>query len=128
MPASSESFPPSGIDSDDACFAQEAAASALLVLGPSLTVMSGFRYVRHAASLAIPVVIRRRAVHPRALLVILGLVGFYNVIYVMVNARMRFLVPVMPMVIALAADQLVFMADRIRYKAKLPQVTVDVLD
>ncbi len=70
-------------------------------------------------ALAIPAVIRRRAVHPRALLVILGLVGFYNVIYVMVNARMRFLVPVMPFVIALAADQLVFMADRIRLKGKI---------
>ena len=34
-----------------------ASASALVVLGSSLTVMSGFRYVRHAASLSIPVVI-----------------------------------------------------------------------
>jgi NAD-dependent SIR2 family protein deacetylase len=41
----------------DACFAQVAASSALIVLGSSLTVMSGFRYVRHASSLGIPVVI-----------------------------------------------------------------------
>jgi NAD-dependent SIR2 family protein deacetylase len=44
-------------DRVDACFAQVAASSALVVLGSSLTVMSGFRYVRHAASLGIPVVI-----------------------------------------------------------------------
>jgi NAD-dependent SIR2 family protein deacetylase len=41
----------------DACFARVAASSALLVLGSSLTVMSGLRYVRHAASLRIPVII-----------------------------------------------------------------------
>ena len=32
-------------------------ASALVVLGSSLTVMSGFRYVRHAATCGVPVVI-----------------------------------------------------------------------
>ncbi len=40
-----------------ACYDLVSAASALIVLGSSLTVMSGFRYVRHAASLGIPVVI-----------------------------------------------------------------------
>jgi NAD-dependent SIR2 family protein deacetylase len=40
-----------------ACYALVERASALLVLGSSLTVMSGFRYVRHAARLGIPVVI-----------------------------------------------------------------------
>ncbi len=33
------------------------ASAALVVLGSSLTVMSGLRYVRHASSLGIPVVI-----------------------------------------------------------------------
>jgi NAD-dependent SIR2 family protein deacetylase len=41
----------------DACFALVSSSSALVVLGSSLTVMSGFRYVRHASSLGIPVVI-----------------------------------------------------------------------
>jgi NAD-dependent SIR2 family protein deacetylase len=41
----------------EACYAQVRAASSLVVLGSSLTVMSGLRYVRHAASLGIPVVI-----------------------------------------------------------------------
>jgi NAD-dependent SIR2 family protein deacetylase len=41
----------------EACYAQVCEASALVVLGSSLTVMSGLRYVRHAASLGIPVVI-----------------------------------------------------------------------
>jgi NAD-dependent SIR2 family protein deacetylase len=41
----------------DACFDLVARSSALVVLGSSLTVMSGFRYVRRAASLGIPVVI-----------------------------------------------------------------------
>jgi NAD-dependent SIR2 family protein deacetylase len=40
-----------------ACFERVSAASALVVLGSSLTVFSGLRYVRHAASLGIPVVI-----------------------------------------------------------------------
>jgi NAD-dependent SIR2 family protein deacetylase len=40
-----------------ACYDLVSAASSLVVLGSSLTVMSGFRYVRHAASLGIPVVI-----------------------------------------------------------------------
>ena len=39
------------------CFELVSASSALAVLGSSLTVMSGLRYVRHAASLGIPVVI-----------------------------------------------------------------------
>ena len=39
------------------CYDLVSAAAALVVLGSSLTVMSGFRYVRHAASLGIPVVI-----------------------------------------------------------------------
>ena len=39
------------------CFALVSASSALVVLGSSLTVMSGLRYVRHAASLGIPVAI-----------------------------------------------------------------------
>jgi NAD-dependent SIR2 family protein deacetylase len=41
----------------EACYALVERASALVVLGSSLTVMSGFRYVRHAARLHRPVVI-----------------------------------------------------------------------
>lgn len=40
-----------------ACYALVEEARALVVLGSSLTVMSGFRYVRHAASLHLPIVI-----------------------------------------------------------------------
>ncbi len=40
-----------------ACYAMVESARALVVLGSSLTVMSGFRYVRHAAKLRLPVVI-----------------------------------------------------------------------
>src|ERR1700734_4032000 len=39
------------------CFEVVSASSALVVLGSSLTVMSGLRYVRHAASVGVPVVI-----------------------------------------------------------------------
>jgi NAD-dependent SIR2 family protein deacetylase len=39
------------------CYALVRAARVLLVLGSSLTVMSGYRFVRHAAKLGIPVVI-----------------------------------------------------------------------
>ncbi|HUY44367.1 MAG TPA: NAD-dependent protein deacetylase [Streptosporangiaceae bacterium] len=41
----------------DDCYALVSSARALLVLGSSLTVMSGYRFVRHAAKLGIPVVI-----------------------------------------------------------------------
>jgi NAD-dependent SIR2 family protein deacetylase len=41
----------------EACYAMVGRASSLVVLGSSLTVMSGFRYVRHAAKLQVPVVI-----------------------------------------------------------------------
>ena len=40
-----------------ACYELVARASALVVLGSSLTVMSGLRYVRHAAKLGLPVAI-----------------------------------------------------------------------
>jgi NAD-dependent SIR2 family protein deacetylase len=40
-----------------ACYAMVERASSVVVLGSSLTVMSGFRYVRHAAKLGLPVVI-----------------------------------------------------------------------
>jgi NAD-dependent SIR2 family protein deacetylase len=39
------------------CFEVVSGSSALVVLGSSLTVMSGLRYVRHAASAGVPVVI-----------------------------------------------------------------------
>ncbi len=39
------------------CFDLVSASSGLVVLGSSLTVLSGLRYVRHASSLGIPVVI-----------------------------------------------------------------------
>ena len=41
----------------EACFSLVSSSSAVVVLGSSLTVMSGLRYVRHASSLGIPVVI-----------------------------------------------------------------------
>jgi NAD-dependent SIR2 family protein deacetylase len=41
----------------EACYAMVERASSLVVLGSSLTVMSGLRYVRHAAKLQMPVVI-----------------------------------------------------------------------
>jgi len=41
----------------EACYAMVERASSVMVLGSSLTVMSGFRYVRHAAKLGLPVVI-----------------------------------------------------------------------
>jgi len=41
----------------DECYALTGRARALLVLGSSLTVMSGYRFVRHAARLGVPIVI-----------------------------------------------------------------------
>ena len=40
-----------------ACYAMVEQASSVVILGSSLTVMSGFRYVRHAAKLGLPVMI-----------------------------------------------------------------------
>ncbi|WP_249933286.1 NAD-dependent protein deacetylase [Blastococcus sp. CCUG 61487] len=44
-------------DRVDGCFARVEGAGSLLVLGSSLTVMSGYRFVLHAAKLGIPVAI-----------------------------------------------------------------------
>jgi NAD-dependent SIR2 family protein deacetylase len=49
-----ENVPPQRVQ---ACYALVERASSLIVLGSSLTVMSGFRYVRHAARRRVPVVI-----------------------------------------------------------------------
>jgi len=49
-----ENVPPARVVS---CYDQVAAARSLIVLGSSLAVMSGLRYVRHAAKLGLPVVI-----------------------------------------------------------------------
>ncbi len=49
-----ENVPPQRVQ---ACYALVESARALVVLGSSLAVMSGFRYVRHAAKLRLPVVI-----------------------------------------------------------------------
>jgi NAD-dependent SIR2 family protein deacetylase len=49
-----ENVPPPRVEQ---CYELTGRASALVVLGSSLTVMSGFRFVRHAAKLAIPVAI-----------------------------------------------------------------------
>jgi NAD-dependent SIR2 family protein deacetylase len=44
----------------DDCYALTERASVLVVLGSSLTVMSGYRFVRHAAKLSIPIAIVNR--------------------------------------------------------------------
>jgi NAD-dependent SIR2 family protein deacetylase len=49
-----ENVPPQRVE---ACYAMVERASSLVVLGSSLTVMSGLRYVRHAAKHQLPVVI-----------------------------------------------------------------------
>jgi NAD-dependent SIR2 family protein deacetylase len=49
-----ENVPPARVAD---CYAQVSEARALLVLGSSLTVMSGYRFVRHAAKLGVPVAI-----------------------------------------------------------------------
>jgi NAD-dependent SIR2 family protein deacetylase len=49
-----ENVPPRRVE---ACYAMVERAGSLVVLGSSLTVMSGFRYVRHAAGRQVPVVI-----------------------------------------------------------------------
>ena len=46
----------------EACYAMVERARSLVVLGSSLTVMSGFRYVRHAAKVPVPVVIVNQGV------------------------------------------------------------------
>ena len=46
----------------EACYSMVGSAQSLLVLGSSLTVMSGLRYVRHAAKSGIPVVIVNQGV------------------------------------------------------------------
>jgi hypothetical protein len=63
--------------------------------------------------LAVAAVIRRRAIRPRTMLPILGLIALYTLGYMLVNARLRFVVPIMPFVIALSADQIVHLFARL---------------
>lgn len=57
-------------------------------------------------ALAVATALRRRLVHPRALLALILLLGFYTAGHALANAKLRYSVPVMPLFMVLAADAL----------------------
>jgi hypothetical protein len=62
--------------------------------------------------LALATALRRR-VRPPAITLILTLVVYYAAGHMMVNARMRYILPVMPYVMVLASDQCAYLAAKL---------------
>jgi 4-amino-4-deoxy-L-arabinose transferase-like glycosyltransferase len=61
-------------------------------------------------ALALSTVLRRRLRDPPAVIALLLLLGYYTAGHALVNARLRYMVPVMPLFMILAADTLVVLA------------------
>ena len=57
-------------------------------------------------ALAVATALRRRLVSPRVLLPIVLLIACYTVGHMLVNARMRYVGPLIPLVVVLAAEQI----------------------
>jgi hypothetical protein len=57
--------------------------------------------------------LRRRLIEPRVLFPLVLLVAYYTAGHLVVNAKMRYAVPIMPMIIVLASDQLRALLDRL---------------
>jgi 4-amino-4-deoxy-L-arabinose transferase-like glycosyltransferase len=72
--------------------------------------------------LAVAAAIRRRGLHPYALLPVLGLIVYSTLIHMLVIARLRFMIPIMPYVIALAADQGIHLAIKLGSRLESPAV------
>ena len=62
-------------------------------------------------ALALVSMARRRFHRPPKIIPIIALILFFTLSHMLVNARMRFVIPAIPYVIAFACDQLVFWAD-----------------
>ncbi|UCD42773.1 MAG: glycosyltransferase family 39 protein [Chloroflexota bacterium] len=64
--------------------------------------------------LAIFSLVRRRGMRPPEIIPIVMLLFFYTVSYMLVNARMRFIIPLIPFVLVFTSDQIIYLASKFR--------------
>lgn len=57
-------------------------------------------------------VVRRRGIRPPEITPIVTLIFFYTLSYMLVNARMRFIIPLMPFVLVFTSDQINYLATK----------------
>jgi hypothetical protein len=62
-------------------------------------------------------VVRRRGVRPPIIIPIVTLLFFYTLSYMLVNARMRFIIPLIPFVLIFTSDQIVSLASKLKLKS-----------
>lgn len=55
-------------------------------------------------------IVRRRGVRPPEIIPIVTLLFFYTLSYMLVNARMRFIIPLIPFVLVFTSDQIIYLA------------------
>jgi 4-amino-4-deoxy-L-arabinose transferase-like glycosyltransferase len=65
-------------------------------------------------ALAIFSLVRRRGMRPPEIIPIVMLLSFYTVSYMLVNARMRFIIPLIPFVLVFTSDQIISLASKFR--------------
>ncbi|MES0360015.1 MAG: glycosyltransferase family 39 protein [Anaerolineales bacterium] len=62
-------------------------------------------------------IVRRRGVRPPLIIPIVTLILFYTLSYMLVNARMRFIIPLIPFVLIFTSDQIISLATNLKLKS-----------
>lgn len=60
---------------------------------------------------------RRRGIRPLEIIPIVTLLFFYTLSYMFVNARMRFIIPVVPFVLIFSSDQIIYLAAKLKKRS-----------
>ena len=68
-------------------------------------------------SLASISLVRRRGKRPPEIIPIATLIIFYTLSYMLVNARMRFIIPLIPFVLVFTSDQIIYLALKSKFRA-----------
>lgn len=68
-------------------------------------------------ALAVFSIFRRRGVRPPEIIPIVTLILFYTLSYMLVNARMRFIIPLIPFVLIFTSDQIISLATNLKLKS-----------
>jgi 4-amino-4-deoxy-L-arabinose transferase-like glycosyltransferase len=55
-------------------------------------------------------IVRRRGIRPPKIIPVVTLLFFYTLSYMLVNARMRFIIPLIPFVLVFTSDQIIYLA------------------
>ena len=68
-------------------------------------------------ALAVFSIIRRRGMRPPEIIPIVTLIFFYTLSYMLVNARMRFIIPLIPFVLVFTSDQIIYLATKSKLRS-----------